>query len=248
MKLICGDCLEIMKYIPDESIDMILCDLPYGSTKNKFDIRIDLSSLWTEYIRIIKKRGCIALFSQSPFDKCLAVSNIEMFKYEWIWEKPLATGMFNSKFAPMKAHENILIFSKSAACYVKDSNNAMVYNPQFSEGKPYITKSGKASTNYDINWNHSVVTNNKGTRYPRSVIKFAHDTKRIHPTQKPVALLEYLIKTYTNENDIVLDNCFGSCSTGVACVHTNRNFIGIEKNREFFMKGRQWLLDEINMR
>ncbi len=249
MKLLCGNCLEIMKYIPDESIDMILCDLPYGSTKNKFDIRIDLTSLWTEYIRIIKKRGCIALFSQSPFDKCLAVSNIEMFKYEWIWEKPLATGRLNCNFAPLKAHENILIFSKSAASYVKDKNNAMIYNPQFSEGKPYITKVKSPSTNYDMKYQKiGLVTDNKGTRYPRSIIKFAHDTNRIHPTQKPVALLEYLIKTYTNENDIVLDNCFGSCSTGVACVHTNRNFIGIEKNREFFEKGRQWLLDEIRTR
>ena len=225
---------------------MILCDLPYGTTKNKFDVCIDLEALWKEYKRIIKKRGCIALFAQTPFDKVLGASNLEMLKYEWIWEKPMATGMFNCKFAPMKAHENILVFSKSAACYVKDPSNAMVYNPQFSEGKPYVIKSGKASTNYDVNWNHSVVTDNKGTRYPRSVIKFPHDTSRIHPTQKPVALLEYLIRTYTNENGMVLDNCFGSCSTGVACVHTHRNFIGIEKNEEFFEKGKNWLLKEID--
>lgn len=249
MKLLCGNCLEIMKYIPDEYIDMILCDLPYGTTKNKFDVCIDLEALWKEYRRVIKKRGCIALFAQTPFDKVLGASNLEMLKYEWIWEKPLATGRLNCNFAPLKAHENILIFSKSAASYVKDKNNAMIYNPQFSDGKPYITKTKSPSTNYDMKYQKvGLVTNNKGTRYPRSVIKFAHDTKRIHPTQKPVALLEYLIKTYTNENDIVLDNCFGSCSTGVACVHTHRNFIGIEKNREFFMKGRQWLLDEINKR
>ena len=242
MKLICGNCLEIMKYIPDEYIDMILCDLPYGTTKNKFDVCIDLEALWKEYRRVIKKRGCIALFAQTPFDKVLGASNLEMLKYEWIWEKPMATGHLNAKFVPMKAHENILIFSKS-------SIRKMIYNPQMSKGVPFIVTSGGTSSNYSKQQNKKLIING-GTRYPRSVIEFSHDRGklRIHPTQKPVALLEYLIKTYTNENDIVLDNCFGSCSTGVACVHTNRNFIGIEKNREFFMKGRQWLLDEINMR
>ena len=238
-----------MKYIPDESIDLILADLPFNTTKNKWDVMIPLEPLWEQYIRIIKQRGCIALFSQQPFTSILACSNLEMLKYEWIWEKPLATGRLNCNFAPLKAHENILIFSKSAASYVKDKNTAMIYNPQFSDGKPYITKVKSLSTNYDIKYQKvGLITNNKGTRYPRSVIKFAHDTKRIHPTQKPVALLEYLIKTYTNENDIVLDNCFGSCSTGVACLNTKRNFIGIEMNKEYFIKGREWLNDEIRTR
>ena len=157
-----------------------------------------------------------------------------MLKYEWIWEKPMATGRLNCNFAPMKAHENILIFSKSAACYVKDKSHAMVYNPQMTEGKPYTAISGRASTNYDTKWSKEQPTVNNGTRYPRDVQKFAHDKEKFHPTQKPVALLEYLIKTYTNEGDTVLDNCMGSGSTGVAAVNTNRNFIGIELDENYF--------------
>ena len=223
-----------MKDIPDASIDMILCDLPYGTTKNKWDSVISLSDLWSEYRRIIKDKGCIALFAQTPFDKILGASAIDLLKYEWIWEKPMATGFLNSKFAPMKAHENVLIFSKSAACYVKDKDNAMVYNPQMTEGKPYTSVQGMTSTNYDTKWAKETVTVNNGTRYPRDIQKFTHDKEKYHPTQKPVALCEYLIKTYTNEGDTVLDNCMGSGSTGVACRHTKRNFIGIELDREYF--------------
>lgn len=229
-----GDCLELMKNIPDGSVDMILCDLPFGSTKNPWDVPIDLDKLWNQYKRVIKKNGCIALFAQTPFDKILGASNIEMLKYEWIWEKPMATGMLNCNFAPMKCHENILIFSKSAACYVKDSDNAMTYIPQMTEGKPYVATSGKASTNYDAKNCQSVLTVNEGTRYPRDVIRFNHDTDKFHPTQKPVELLKYLIRTYTNEGDLVLDNCMGSGSTGVACKQTNRNFIGIEIDDKYF--------------
>lgn len=192
-----GDCLELMSNIPDESIDMILCDLPYGTTKNKWDTTIDLEKLWEQYKRIIKKRGCIALFAQTPFDKVLGASNLKMLKYEWIWEKPMATGRLNVHFAPMKAHENILIFSKSAACYVKNADNAMIYNPQMTRGKPYKAMSGRASTNYDTKWSKEQLTINNGTRYPRDVQKFCHDKEKYHPTQKPVGLLEYLIKTYT---------------------------------------------------
>ena len=146
----------------------------------------------------------------------------------------MATGRLNCNFAPMKAHENILIFSKSAACYVKDKSKAMIYNPQMTEGKPYTAVSGRASTNYDTKWSKESVTVNTGTRYPRDSQKFPHDKEKYHPTKKPVALLEYLIKTYTNENDLVLDNCMGSGSTGVACINTNRNFIGMELNKEYF--------------
>lgn len=245
VKLLQGDCLEVMKKIPDESIDMILCDLPYGTTKNKWDSTISLELLWEQYNRIIKKRGCIALFAQTPFDKVLGSSNLKMLKYEWIWEKPMATGRLNCNFAPMKAHENILIFSKSAACYVKDSNNAMIYIPQMTEGKPYKAISGRASTNYDTKWSKEQLTVNEGTRYPRDVQKFAHDRDKYHPTQKPVALLEYLIKTYTNEGEIVLDNCMGSGSTGVACVNTNRNFIGIEKEENYFNIAKERIENEL---
>lgn len=233
-KLFNGDCLEVMKKIPNSSIDLILCDLPYGTTKNKWDSTIELSALWEQYERIIMPRGCIALFAQTPFDKVLGSSNLKLLKYEWIWEKPMATGRLNSKFAPMKAHENILIFSKSAACYVKDKNNAMVYNPQMTTGKPYKAVSGRPSDNYDTKWCKQVETINEGTRYPRDIQRISHDKEKFHPTQKPVALCEYLIKTYTNEGNIVLDNCMGSGTTGVACIHTNRKFIGIELDKGYY--------------
>ena len=151
----------------------------------------------------------------------------------------MATGRLNCNFAPMKAHENILVFSKSAACYVKDAKSAMVYNPQMGTGKPYKAISGKFSANYDPKWQKQHETINTGTRYPRDVLKFAHDAEKLHPTQKPIKLLEYLIRTYTNENDTVLDNCMGSGSTGVASVNTNRNFIGIEIVNEYYEIAKQ---------
>ena len=174
------------------------------------------------------------LFAQSPFDKVLGCSNLEMLKYEWIWEKPMATGRLNCNFAPMKCHENILVFSDKAACYVKDSDSAMNYHPQMSVGKPYTAISGRASTNYDTKFSKEQLTVNDGTRYPRDVIYFMHDKEHYHPTQKPVDLLEYLIRTYTNKGDLVLDNCFGSGSTAIACLNTRRRFIGMELNEEYF--------------
>ncbi len=231
-----------MKDIADESIDMVLCDLPYGTTKNKWDTVINLDSLWEQYKRIIKKRGCIALFSQTPFAQALGASNIEMLKYEWIWDKPMPTGRLNCNFAPMKTHENILIFSKSAACYVKDKRNAMKYNPQMTKGKPYKSVSGGASTNYDMKWSRETLTVNTGTRYPRDVQRFSHDKEKLHPTQKPVALLEYLIRTYTDEGDTVLDNAMGSGSTGIACKNTGRNFIGIEIDEKYYEIAKQRIL------
>lgn len=218
-----GDCLEIMKEIPDKSIDMILCDLPYGTTKNKWDSILPLDLLWIQYERIIKDNGCIALFAQTPFDKVLGVSNLNLLKYEWIWQKESGTGFLNSKKMPLKIHENILIFYK----------NPPIYNPQMRKGfKPYSQKNGRASTNYGYRGN--VITVSNGERYPIDVIVFDRDKNKLHPTQKPVALLEYLIKTYTNEGQTVLDNCMGSGSTGVACVNTNRNFIGIELEKKYF--------------
>ena len=233
-RLYLGDCIEVMKMLPDKSIDMILCDLPYGTTKNKWDSCIDLKKLWVGYKRIIKDRGCIALFAQCPFDKVLGASNMPMLKYEWIWDKPMPTGRLNCNFAPLKTHEVVLIFSKSAACYVKNPENAMIYNPQMTEGKPYKSLSGGPSTNYDMKWCKQTKTINNGTRYPRDVQRFSHDRVKLHPTQKPVALLEYLIKTYTNEGDVVLDNCMGSGSTGVAARNTGRFFWGIEKDQHYF--------------
>lgn len=234
MMLIEGDCLRNMSYIRPNSIDLILCDLPYGTTKNKWDCEIDLEKLWKQYKRVIKDKGCIALFGQQPFTSKLVMSNLEMFKYEWIWEKSLATGRLNCNYAPMKAHESIVIFSKKAACYVKDPNNAMEYHPQMTAGKPYKAVQGRASSNYDTKWSKRTITINDGSRYPRDVLKFNHDKDKYHPTQKPVPLLEYLIRTYTSEGETVLDNCMGAGSTGVAALNLKRNFVGIEIDHNYF--------------
>ncbi len=248
MQLLHGDCLELMKDIPDKSIDMILCDLPYGTTKNKFDKIIPFNDLWIEYKRIIKDNGAIVLFSQQPFTTKLIASNLEMFKYEWIWEKAMQTGRLNVHFAPLKCHENICVFAKKAACYVKDVKNAMNYYPQMTEGKPYKSKSGSKSTNYDTKWCKETITINNGTRYPRDVIKFNHDRDKYHPTQKPVSLLEYLIKTYTSEGGVVLDNCMGSGSTGIACINTDRNFIGIELDDNYYEIAKKRIEEHTRMR
>ena len=220
----CGDCLELMKDIPDGSIDMILCDLPYGTTQNKWDSVIDLKLLWEQYERVVKDNGAIVLFSQMPFTAELAHSNLKLFKYEWIWQKTMSTGFLNAKKMPLKSHENILVFYKKLP----------VYNPQMRVGfKPYSTARGSKNTNYG-KFDNSYVSSSNGDRYPVDIIEFKHDKEKLHPTQKPVALLEYLIKTYTNEGDIVLDNCMGSGSTCVAAVKTGRRYIGFEKEPEYF--------------
>ena len=218
-----GDCLELMKNIPDKSIDMILCDLPYGKTRNKWDSIISLDKLWEQYNRIIKDNGAITLFAQTPFDKVLGVSNLKMLKYEWIWEKEQGTGFLNAKKMPLKNHENILIFYKKPP----------IYNPQMKKGKPYTLERNTFTVNYGKQVD-MVRTENTGERYPLTILKFKRDKEKLHPTQKPIALLEYLIKTYTKENEIVLDNCMGSGSTGVACVNANRNFIGMELDNNYF--------------
>ena len=223
-----GDCLELMKEIPDRSIDMILCDLPYGTTQNKWDCVIDLNQLWQQYKRIIKKNGCIALFAQCPFDKVLGCSNIKMLKYEWIIEKTKATGHLNSKKMPMKAHESVLIF------YAKKP----VYNPQMTEGHTPVHSYTKHTTDGSCYGKTKIGISGGGStkRYPRDVLQFKWDTQKLalHPTQKPVALLEYLVKTYTNEGDVVLDNCIGSGSTCVAAINTGRHYIGYELEQKYF--------------
>lgn len=215
-----GDCLEVMARIPDKSVSMILCDLPYGTTRNKWDSVIPLDELWETYNRIIKDNGAIVLTAQTPFDKVLGASNLKALRYEWIWQKTQLTGHLNSKKMPMKNHENVLVFYKKLP----------TYNPQMTEGKPYVAKSGKSSSSY--NPQMRVTTVNNGEWFPRSV-QFFKSEKGLHPTQKPLALFEYLIKTYTNDGDTVLDNCIGSGTTAVAAINTNRNFIGIEREQEY---------------
>lgn len=226
-----GDCLELMKGISDRSIDLILCDLPYGTTACKWDNIIPFDSLWEQYERIIKYNGAILLFSQTPYDKVLGVSNLKLLRYEWIWEKTQATGHLNAKRMPMKSHENILVFYKKLP----------TYNPQKTKGHKPInsyTKYVSTQNSTELYGYMSKELSGGGNtdRYPRSVQVFSSDkqTCHLHPTQKPVELLEYFIKTYTNEGETVLDNCMGSGSTGVACIHTNRNFIGMELDEKYF--------------
>jgi len=232
--LMIGDCIKVMSEIPDNSVDMVLVDPPYGSTKNKWDTEIDLGKMWKQVKRITKFNSALVFFAQTPFDKILGASNISELKYEWIWEKEQGTGHLNSKFCPMKKHENILVFSKAAASFVKDNKKAMSYFPVMSEGKSYTQSSGRPSSNYDAKNCKTTITENDGFRYPTSVLKFQRDKEKLHPTQKPIALLEYLIKTYTLKNEIVLDFTMGSGSTGVACRNTNRSFIGIELDPKYF--------------
>lgn len=222
-----GDCLELMKDIPDKSIDMILCDLPYGTTRNKWDTQIPIDFLWKQYVRVIKDNGAIVLFSAEPFTSQLVTSNIKLFRYDLIWSKPQGSDFLNANRKPLRAHENICVFYKSQP----------TYNAQKSMGKPYKAKSGETtSSNFGkFNGNHHT-ENIDGKRYPLTVLNFngEHNKGKMHPTQKPIPLLEYLVKTYTNEGDTVLDNCMGSGSTGVACVNTRRNFIGIEIDEKYF--------------
>lgn len=228
MKLMRGDCLELMKEIPDGSVDMILADPPYGRTNCEWDSVIPLEPMWREYNRIIKTNGAIVLFSQQPFETDLIQSNRKFFRYEIIWNKNSTTGFLLANKMPLKKHENIVVFYKKLP----------TYNPQKTHGKPY---GNKRRTGYDSQGVYKGTqlihkTNETGDRFPTSIIDFSNFNRndRFHPTQKPTALLEYLIRTYTNQGEVVLDNCMGSGSTGVACVNTGRDFIGIEKDDKYF--------------
>lgn len=238
-ELMQGDCLELMNKIPDGSIDMILSDLPYGTSACSWDSVIPFDKLWAQYERIIAEWGAIVLFGSEPFSSKLRLSNLKLYKYDWKWEKPNGANFLNFKYQPAKVHEDICVFGKKATSYSKNGN--MTYNPQMADGKPYHMRSGEQRTD----GTHvlgatvrskivSVETENTGTRYPRSIQRFALDKDKFHPTQKPVALLEYLIKTYTNTGETVLDNCMGSGSCGVAAVNTGRNFIGMELDKNYF--------------
>lgn len=228
-----GDCLELMKDIPDESVDMILCDLPYGMTANSWDVVIPFDKLWKQYKRIIKRNGCVALFGKEPFSSELRLSNKNMYRYDWVINKSIKTGFLNAKKMPLRKHELISIFYK----------NLPVYNPQYTYGKPYVCKKGPSGSNYNEQ-GKDIVTVSDGRRYPVDVLDIKWSTTKSHPTEKPVSLLEYLIKTYTNEGMTVLDNCMGSGSTGIACVNTNRNFIGMELDEEYFKIAKERINNE----
>lgn len=308
IQLLCGDCLELMKGIPDGSIDMILCDLPYGTTACKWDTVIPFEPLWEQYKRIIKDSGVIVLFGSEPFSSALRLSNMGMFRYDWIWKKPKGSGFLSAKKLPLKNHETISVFYldkaevtgrskkfsalrdwfyeerkktglsssemklllgnnmanhyftkgiqftipteenykklQSTGCFTKPyveirrefdsiaTDCSITYNPQMTSAKPYKCKQGRVGE-YLGGCDEEIITVNNGERYPVTILE-ANIEVGLHPTQKPVALLEYLVNTYTNEGDIVLDNCMGSGSTGVACINTNRKFIGMELDRQYF--------------
>ena len=229
-----GDCLELMDDIPDESIDFICVDPPYGCTSIKWDEVLDFNKMWAQYDRIIKPKGVIVLFGSQPFSAQLICSKIDWFRYELVWNKNKCGSPGLAKKRPMKTHENILVFYKNAGG---------TYNPQMEVGDPYKRKSknpeGYVGRKNDHGYGMKPRTEfeNKGTRYPKSILNISRDfsaQQQVHPTQKPVPLLEWLVKTYSNEGETVLDNCMGSGSTGIACVNTNRNFIGIESDPEYF--------------
>jgi site-specific DNA-methyltransferase (adenine-specific) len=232
-----GDCLEIMKEIPNDSINLVLCDLPYGTTACKWDNIIPFTPLWEQYNRVIKTNGAIVLFAAQPFTTKLICSNIKNFRYTWYWKKKNKTGFSYARYQPMRCIEDICVFYKKMPTY-NPQGLVKIENPK--------TKKAKRRNNgvYD-NATLSNPYKTLFTNYPKHILEFAKDTNNFHPTQKPVALLEYLIKTYTNEGETVLDNCMGSGSTGVACVNTNRRFIGIEKDNKYFEIAKQRINDAV---
>jgi len=226
------DCLEGMKRIEDKSIDLILCDLPYGQTKCRWDKIIPMDKLWEQYRRIIKDNGAIVLTASQVFTTMLIENNKDIFRYEWIWMKNIATGFVQAKKRPLKNHENICVFYK----------NQCKYNPQGIQkiDKFHSARQHRGGRVLDGD-NYEKVSLNKEyvqefTNYPKSILYFKKEPKNIHPTQKPLALFEYLIKTYTDEGDVVLDNCMGSGTTAVACINTKRNYIGFENDKDYYDK------------
>ena len=244
-----GDCLELMQNIPDKSIDMVLCDLPYGTQRKngcKWDVVISFELLWEHYSRIIKDDGAIVLFGKEPFSSLLRCSNLQMYKYDWIWIKDTKSNFMQANYQPLNNIEMISIFSKAYAREIKDKVK-MKYNVQFIKKDAYkIPKQSKTTQIFATNHkNGKYEHKNRDTslRYPYVTLYFnsVRGKNKLHPTEKPIDLLEYMIKTYTNEGDVVLDNCMGSGSTGVACINTNRNFIGMELNEHYFQIAKERL-------
>ena len=235
-EILLGDCLELMKDIPNGSIDMILCDLPYGTTACKWDTIIPFEQLWKEYERIIKPNGAIVLTASQPFSSALVMSNPKLFKYEWIWRKNTGTGFATAKYQPLRYHESILVFAKGK------TNYNPIPTERFSEASKKMCKKpvrgGGKKTSSHISMEIVKVQYDSETKNPESVLEFKSVPNagghKLHPTQKPIELFEYLIKTYTNENDLILDNCAGSGTTAIACLNTNRQFIVMEKEQKYY--------------
>lgn len=239
-----GDCLELMNDIPDKSIDFIFADLPFEKAMGKWDYLIDLNKLWEQYKRIIKDKHAIALFSQNPFSAKLIMSNLEWYKYNWVWSKGKPGNIFTAKLSPLITHEEILIFSNGTIA--NGSKRNMIYYPQMELlDKPNKYKMSSSGKSFERD-SHRSIEYVRTHKYPKSVIEIFNGNsqgKKLHPTQKPISLLEYMIKTYTKENDLVLDNTMGSGSCGEACKNLNRGFIGIEKDEKFFNIAAKRLMD-----
>ena len=220
-----GDCLDILPTLSDNSVDMLLVDLPYGTTACKWDSIIPLDKLWEQYNRICKQNAAMVFTAAQPFTTVLASSNIKNFKYEWIWETPQGTNPMNSKVMPLKSHENILVFYRKKPTYTPQMWYSTPYSGFVSDSSKIGEVYGKQQSKHR--------DNPEGSRFPKTVLKYKQE-KGLHPTQKPVGLMEYLIKTYSNEGDTVLDNTMGSGTTGLACLNTNRYFIGIESDEKYY--------------
>ena len=227
-KLMHGDCLELMSGLTDSSIDMVLCDLPYGTTQNKWDSVIQFEPLWAHYWRVLKKNGAVVLTAAQPFTSALVMSQVQNFRHEWVWVKNKSSGHLNANRRPMRSHEDILVFS----------NGRPHYYPQKTEGHKPGNYAKRAAQSSNYGYAEPTEYGGQTSRFPRTVLEFSvlnnDSDDRLHPTQKPVALMEYLIKTYTKEGETVLDNCMGSGTTGVACINTSRNFIGMERDEKYF--------------
>ena len=227
VNLLHGDCLELMKDIPDGSVDLVLCDLPYGATRCKWDAVIEFGKLWEAYNRVVKENGAIVLFAAEPFASLLRMSNMKNYKYDWVWDKVKGTGFLNAKRQPMRNHELLCVFYRKQCTYNPQKTHGHAKKETYRGAHLQTPVYGAMKKDYKYS---------STERYPRSIQVFSTDTQNssLHPTQKPVALCEYMIRTYTNPGEVVLDNCMGSGTTGVACVNTGRRFIGIELDKQYF--------------
>ena len=253
MKLLHGDTLELMATLPDGCADMILCDLPYGTTACKWDTVIPFAPLWGQYKRLIKKNGAIVLFGSQPFTSAVGASNIRDLKYSWVWEKTKPTNFLHAKRMPLKGFEDVLVFYGASPTY---NAQGLVKCDRKVRNTGTKSRIGGVKLNADTSFTGHMGTKDVGfgeiyqqehTNFPRGILKYSQDSASVHPTQKPVALCEYLIRTYTNEGETVLDNTMGSGTTGVACVNTERHFIGIERDDKYFEIAQNRIIESLNL-